>query len=177
MRTLNIINNKQNGMALLMALIFLLVLTVLGITVTSSTILSEKMSQNMRDMTSAFEAAESALGDGESWANNLNTIPTAVSTCSSAPCSVWQLNVLSTPSAQPMSWWQSNGRAYSTTIPGLASQPRYIVELFSFVPYDLSPNSLASGRGYYYYRITAKGVGTTNSAVASVQSIYATQFN
>ena len=54
---------------------------------------------------------------------------------------------------------------------------RSTFELFGFVPYDLSPSALASGRGYYFYQITARGFGTTNASVANVQSIFAAQFN
>lgn len=168
---------KQKGMAIIMALVFLLILTVLGITATNSSILSEKMSQNMKDMTGAFQAAESALGDGEDWLHDQGSIPSAVSSCTSSPCNVWALNSLSTPYLQTSSWWLSNARSYSASIPNAAAQPMYIIELYSFVPYDLSPNTLATGRGYYYYRVTARGMGSTNSAVANVQSIYATQYN
>lgn len=167
----------HQGIALISAIIFLLILTVLGITGVNSTILTEKMSQNMRDMTTSFEAAESALGDGEQWIQAQIAPPAAVTTCTAPPCAVWQLNVLTTPYKQAASWWQSNAHPLSTTILGLAQQPMYLIELYSFVPYDLSPNSAASGRGYYYYRITARGVGDTVSATTNVQSIYAVQYN
>lgn len=166
--------SNQHGMAIIMALVFLLVLTVLGITATNTTILTEKMSQNMRDMTSAFQAGESALGDGEGWLENQTAVP---STCSAAPCNVWMVNTPGSSYQQPTSWWQTNGRAFSTTIPGLAVQPRYIIEQYSFVPYDLSPNTLATGKGYFYYRVTARGIGGTTNAIANVQSIYVMRYN
>jgi type IV pilus assembly protein PilX len=178
MKTVKRIHSNQQGMALVMAIVFLLILTVLGIAAMNSSVFSEKMTQNMKDMTGAFQAAESALGDGEKWLGNSTSVPLPVSTCTSPPCSVWTLNSLgSTLSQQTTTWWQSNAQAYSASIPNAAIQPMYIIELFNFVPYDLSPNSLATGKGYYYYRVTARGIGSTPNAVANVQSIYATKFN
>lgn len=178
MKTLKKIHTNQQGMALIMAIVFLVILTVLGITAMNSSVLSEKMTQNMKDMTGAFQAAESALGDGEMWLGNSTSVPLPVSTCTSPPCRVWTLNSLgSTLNQQTTTWWQSNAQTYSALIPNAAIQPMYIIELFNFVPYDLSPNSLATGKGYYYYRVTARGIGSTQNAVANVQSIYATKFN
>lgn len=178
MKNLSVTRIEQSGMAIVMAMVFLLVLTVLGITSTNSTILTEKMSQNMRDSISAFEAADSALGDGEAKIQNLTAAPTVVTSCTAAPCNVvWQMNALSNPSTQSNSWWQANGQTYSSSVVNVAQQPMYIIELFSFVPYDLSPTSAAAGRGSYYFRITARGVGLTSNTVVNVQSIYSTQIN
>lgn len=171
-------NHQQAGMAIVMAMVFLLVLTVLGITATNSSILSEKMNENMRDMTSAFEAAEMALGTGETQIQAMATAPNIITSCTASPCNaVWQLNTLPNLATQTNTWWQTNGQAYSATVANVAQQPTFIIELYSFTPYDLSPNSTASGVGVYYFRVTARGVGLTNNAVATVQSIYSTQIN
>lgn len=169
---------KQKGMAIVMAMVFLLILTVLGITATNSTILTEKMSENMRDMTSAFEAAETALGDGEAQVQAMATAPTVVTSCTASPCNVvWQLNTLPNLATQSNSWWQANARSYSSSVVNVAQQPMYIIELYSFVPYDLSPGSASAGRGSYYFRVTARGIGLTSNTVVNVQSIYSTQIN
>ncbi|MBS0287749.1 MAG: pilus assembly protein PilZ [Proteobacteria bacterium] len=168
---------NQQGVVLITGLIFLLVLTLIGITSMSSTALTEKMTQNFRDYSTAFEAAESALGDGESWVQNQGTTPVPVSTCSSSPCKVWTYNTFSNFWTQSTSWWQTNAIPYSSTIGGVATQPYYIIEQYAFVPYQLSPDALSKGQGYYYYRITALGTGATTTSRAVVQSMFATQFN
>lgn len=174
MNTFTSTQHNQSGMAILMAIIFLLVLTVVGITSTNSSILSEKMSYNMKDMVSAFQAAESALSDGEEWLQKSTSAP---STCSSAPCTVWQSNIISSPETQTTNWWQTNGQTYSSTIQNVYTQPMYLIEQYSFSSDDLSPESLAAGKGFYYYRITARGVGSTSNATVNLQSIYAIRFN
>lgn len=168
---------NQKGIVLIAGLVFLVILTIIGITAMSSTALTERMAQNLRDSSSAFIAAEAALGDGESWVRNRGTAPTVTTTCSTPPCSVWQYNGLGTFYQQPDSWWQANATAFSSTIYGVNQQPRYVIEQYGFVPYDLSPETMSKGRGYYYYRVTARGTGPTGTSNAVVQSIYTTQFN
>lgn len=164
---------KQKGMVLVTGLIFLILLTILGTVSISSTLTAEKMTQNLRDLSASFGAAESALTDGEVWISNQAAV---TSTCTTAPCTVWQANSLGNFYKQPDSWWQSNGRAYSSTLYGVVSQPRYIIEQLYYVPFELSPDSASRGQGYYYYRVTSRGNGATTSAYSVVQSVYAIQY-
>ena len=168
---------KQQGVILVTALIFLLILTVLGITSMGSAVVTEKLSQNIRDSNTAFTAAESALSDGESWVYSQSSIPSASTSCSTPPCNVWQLNILGTFYQQPNTWWTTNARAFSSTIGGVAAQPRYVIEQYGFSPYELSPDAYSKGKGYYYYRVTSRGTGATANAIVNLQSIYATQYN
>ena len=55
----------ETGAVLVVSLLFLLVLTLIGLTGMQVTSLEEKMSGNMRDRNLAFQAAESALRAGE----------------------------------------------------------------------------------------------------------------
>ena len=50
-----------------MALVFLLLLTILGIAALNTTSLEEKMAHNVKDRNLAFQAAESALIVAENW--------------------------------------------------------------------------------------------------------------
>ena len=168
---------KQDGMVIIVGLIFLMILTLIGVSAMNSTALSEKLTQNLRDSTAAFEAAEASMTDGEAWLQGQVVAPTAVTTCTSSPCNVWASNTLGTIYTQPTSWWQSNARSFSGTLYGVATQPRYLIEFHSFVPYELSPESLGKGQGYYYYRVNARGTGATSNAQVNLQSIYVTQYN
>lgn len=56
---------KQQGATLLVLLIFLLILTTIGLSGVSSTILQEKMSSNHLQRGIAFQMAEKGLRDGE----------------------------------------------------------------------------------------------------------------
>lgn len=52
---------SQRGMALVMALVMLMILTILGLAAMSTSSLEEKMSGNIQESTRAFEAAESGI--------------------------------------------------------------------------------------------------------------------
>ncbi len=56
---------RQRGVALLTALIFLVVLTLLGIGVYSTTTSEERMARNFRDREIALQAAEAALNEAK----------------------------------------------------------------------------------------------------------------
>ena len=58
---------RQAGIALVVALVFLLVLTILGVTAMQSATLQERMAGNVRDRNVGFQAAEAALRAGEDW--------------------------------------------------------------------------------------------------------------
>lgn len=167
---------SQKGTILVVGMLLLVILTIVGIAALNSTMISEKLTQNLRDTTAAFGAAESALGAGELWLQNQTSVPTAVTTCNTPPCAVWAFGQLGNVYQQGSSWWSSQGTTYPGTINTVAAQPQYVIEQYSFIPAELSPDALSAGRGYYYYRITAQGVGITTNSVAYVQSIYAIEF-
>lgn len=62
----------QRGMALVMALVMLMILTILGITAMTTSSLEEKMSGNIQESTRAFEAAESGINSAVGTAGLLN---------------------------------------------------------------------------------------------------------
>ena len=60
---------SQRGAALIISLIFLLLLTIIGVTASQTTILQERMAGNVKDRNMAFQASEAALRAGEIWLN------------------------------------------------------------------------------------------------------------
>lgn len=65
MKTLHL--SRQHGATLLTALIFLVILTLLGIGMYSTTTSEEKMARNFRDKEIALQAAEAALNEAKIW--------------------------------------------------------------------------------------------------------------
>ena len=71
--------NKQNGSALIISLLMLLVLTMLGITSMSTSTLEEKMASNDRNQKVTFQNAEGALIESEAevikddWQSDINS--------------------------------------------------------------------------------------------------------
>lgn len=58
---------RQRGAVLIISLIFLLVLTLIGVSAMQGTTMQERMSANMQDRNVAFQASEAALRAGEDW--------------------------------------------------------------------------------------------------------------
>jgi len=56
---------RQTGMSLFPAMMFLLVLSVIGVSALNSTLMQEKMVANTKDANLAFQAAEAGLRDAE----------------------------------------------------------------------------------------------------------------
>ncbi len=172
---------RQRGAILVFCLIFLAVLTTLGVSGMESTILEERMSGNMRDYSMAFQAAESGLTDAETWLNAQTTLPLR-STDGSTP--VWIINSMDPTPADASGWWKSrttaawwttNGRSVAGfSAGGLAAAPRYLIEELATAT---SGQSIGIGAGESsaprtFHRITSRGQGATAAAVVYAQSTF-----
>jgi type IV pilus assembly protein PilX len=151
----------QSGAVLAISLIILLLLTLIGVTAMQSTGLEEKMAGNLRDRNLAFQAAETALREGERETSSLPLCPI-----------VAQVGGFYAHSDTPKiddgdgSVWSTSGKAYTYTGVILekvtkTAQPKYIIQCITSTP---GPSSL--------YRITARGTGGTTDAVVILQSVY-----
>lgn len=78
----------QGGVALFVSLVFLLLLTIVGVSSMKSATLQEKMSGNTRFKTLTFQYAEAGLREGEGFIANLNNTATlaACATCNGNDC-------------------------------------------------------------------------------------------
>ena len=166
--------NQQRGAVLIISLIMLLVLTLLGVTSMRTTILEEKMAGNLRDKNTSFQAAETALRDGEA------LIETLLATSSFDGTSGRLGSADTDPDFFASATWdpgEDNSIAYSGTMSGVAEQPRYIVKFVKEVTSDTG--SLKVG-GYgdggtnsvNNFRVTAKGTGQSESSSTILQAYY-----
>ncbi len=157
---------RQQGAALIVGMIMLLLLTLIGVAGMRDTLLQEKMAANMRDRDVALQAAETALraaeltlsaAVGPVFTNNnglydlgvsagLNAtkrVKPAISGTVVAEQVFWQ---------QSWSWASSNSIVYNRTLPNLttAQNPRYVIEKLpqSLTDLTLYPNTaFAAGSG------------------------------
>ncbi len=145
--------HRQRGAVLFVALVFLLLLTLLGLTASSTSILQERMTGGMRNAHLAAMGTESALRGGEVdlWAaaarSSFATGGLAMPPCAGTgvqPCRYTRTNgiadqrVLAFRSSKAWLTAGSDGaKSYSHTVTSLptgyesaelASQPRYIIE-------------------------------------------------
>lgn len=138
----------QRGVTLIVAMIFLAILALLGVTVAQTTQLEERMAGNTRDRDLAFQATEAAL----KWASMQNmTVLSGAST----------INTAANDDAVFWNAFAWGGATQLTsaqiTVNGLAAYPQLVVERRG-----------TSNR----YRVTSRGVGATNSTVVILQAEY-----
>ncbi len=155
---------KQSGAVLAISLIMLLLLTIVGVTAMQTTGLEEKMAGNMRDRNIAFQAAESALRAGE----NILTQATLPDFTATGTNGLYDIN--GNPPGTYDSW-ANNTATYAAASDQAAEDPRYVIQRMANVASGDSLDAGAYGQSEMY-RVTARGVGGTATAVAVVQSTY-----
>lgn len=178
-------NRHQRGVALVVVLILLLIMTLLGLASLRGTLLEQRMSANLFDRSLAFQAAEAALREGE--ARVASIAPASAfpgSGCADGLCAPPDPN-------DPDRWtvdaiWSSGAsRASAADFGTLDTAPRYTVEwlrctgaaptctadgrwLDRTVPCvtegDVSPDAVCSQYSHRY-RVTARAVGGDRAAV------------
>lgn len=159
-------SDRQQGSALIIGLIMLVVLSMIGLSSLQTTMLQERMAGNLRERSLAFEAAEVALREGEMVARNnfVNNAPPG--SAFSGP------GLFDRMEGNPVAFdltdanLQINGVAIDT-VQQTVAPPRYIVE-------RQEPWSPVLGGEEYgrleSFRITAIGYGGTLDAVVILQS-------
>lgn len=169
--------HTQKGLVLVMVLVFLVVLSLLGVTTFEQATDHERLLRNTNNHQTALLASEDALSAGERWLIAQVSKPDAVASCDEAPCWVWQKDKVGDLVALSGTWWSEQGVISHTTSPLVAADAHYVLEESHFVPYELSPDALSLGKGYHYYQVTAHSVGRSTQASSILRSVYVVNFN
>lgn len=159
-----------------MALVFLIILTIIGLSAMGTTSLEEKMAGNVKDRNLAFQAAETGLLAGENWINAQINKPGFPNNAAG----LYLPSATATPAWDSLNWsGTSNLVVYSGGLQKVATQPKYIIEDLGEVPEVGGSKVLPGaykGKGNTVVRITARGTGGTDAAQAMVQSTYSRAF-
>jgi type IV pilus assembly protein PilX len=165
--------DRQRGTALVVAMLFLVILGMLGMTTMTGTTLEERMAGNARDRDIAMQSAEAVLRDAERDLTNTNpafrvvTVAGFVAGCSGALCT--QGAALSNIDDPVKSAFYGQ---FSSELPiqGPTQQPRYFIELLTAVPPQIP--APPAGQQIRNFRITAKGVGKNANTVVILQTVF-----
>ena len=173
--------SRLGGAALIVAMIFLVILTTLGLSGLRTASLEEHFVGNLRDNNMAFNAAESALRYAEDWLairTRANRPRPETSSCGATPCDVMAAFALEDGylAEKSPAWWASNGRAYvpdsgTSNLVGVSNQPRFIIEELG-EPLDGSILRPSTGALQVFYRITAFGQGGSQYTNVVLQSTF-----
>lgn len=171
----------QRGVALIVGLVILAILSLIGIAAFTITTQEERMAGNSRDRILAFEAAEAALRGCESFLATNGT--TAFSSTNPGMYTLSQGGqpITETPAAQSESWWQApSTTVLSVPVSGSSNPPACVAESITLYPnagYTVG-NPLSSGpkapgpNAVNVAHITAHGYGLNPNTVVRLESYY-----
>ena len=182
----------QRGVALIIAMILLVIMSLLALASLRGTLMQERMSSNTYDRDLAFQSAEAGLRMGErqaeNWVKN-GADPTVLADCKNpdnggfyrnigAQCAQPPLWEGPAPGSTGSFWHDASNDAGADNIhftnDGLSLAPFYIVELISEHALCQRENP-DSSRSCRRFRVTASSRNTDGRSQVILQSIYATE--
>lgn len=162
----------QQGVALIIALVLLVIMTLLGLSAMRTVSLEERMTGHTYDRSLSFQSAEAALREAESWAEANKPTPAAGTACNSD-------GVCGAPAATATNRWTDSSFSGWKTATAVVSgpntiSPQYFIEYLGNT-FPCVPNDLSQSSNCKRYRITARSNAGSDRASVMLQSIYATE--
>lgn len=181
---------EQRGVALVVALVLLVVLTLVGLAAVRGTIMQQKMTSNFRDRQIAFQVGEAGLRQAQIVVQGLTTpisaaaLPATIRNCSPASGNVCLANPLtSLPATSPLIQTVTSTTFNVGSL--AAGQPKFVIEYMgNFQAPPPSVLQLSGCSGYApcgvtntadYYRITVSSGPTAagaDRATVTLQSMF-----
>ena len=162
---------NQKGTALLISLIILVIMTILGLSAMSNTVLESKMATNAQQRQIAYQAAEKALRDAETWlATNINTDVDVVANFSDSGALYHSRSYGSLKHLQNTTNWTDASSVQALGLSNVGgNNPRYIIEYIGRV--QRAPVEMGARDGRFHaFKITAMGYGADPSATYLLSS-------
>lgn len=159
----------QSGIALVVALILLVIMTLVGLGAMRTVALEERMSGQTYDRSVSFQAAEAALVEAEALVD-IPTPPTPTVGCSLGVCAPPLPNV-------PERWLDTTFTDWANGVTlnngGITITPQYIVEYLGNT-FPCNPGDPLGTNDCKRYRITARSNAGADRAAVVLQTIFAT---
>lgn len=167
----------QAGMVLLLCLIFLMTLTLLGLSASSDTILQNRLTSNLQETERAKQSALLGLSWAEHWLLELSGPPPE--TCSE-PCTGLFLHAAGelppNPEFEDFSWWMDQG--HEAGIDPLTGNRLTTISRHNIKPpvwiIEVAQTMLPAENGtldlQVWYRILVRGSGRTDAGVSVIES-------
>ncbi|MBI1285874.1 MAG: hypothetical protein GC183_16340 [Thiobacillus sp.] len=160
--------SRQRGVTLIVALIFLAILMLLGVTVAQTSSMQERMAGNTRDRDLALQMAEAALMDADRALRALpkdgsGNITTAFDGSTTGYVAYDPSHGSNAGYWNGYDWANASQSVTSFTIDPdthITEQPRYVIEKL--------PDAATTQR----FRVTARGVGSSANTVVILQAGY-----
>lgn len=164
----------ERGSVLIVSLIFLLLLTIIGVGAMQSATLQERMAGSTKDSNTAFQAAEAALRSAEEYLSGATIGPFNGSAGLYVQCTGGKTG---TECTIPV-WSDRSSKGWvkrSGTLAGVSAQPEYIIQQMTTA--DPSQDEVVGdtvnlGSGLPFYRVIARGYGTSDNTMVVLQIMF-----
>jgi len=170
----------ERGVALIMGLILLVVVTLLGLSNLQTVTFEEKMTGATYDRQIALQAAEAALREAEQYVENNKPTPSyadADGTCPSGAINNCTSGICPPPDKDcPSRWLPAAGFTQwqnASALPALAGTPQYFIEYLGNT-FPCSDGGASDPKNCKRYRIIARSNPGAGRASVMLQSVYRT---
>ncbi len=169
---------RQHGVALFIALVVLLIITLVGVSSLQSTRIEERMAANSLDRDTAFQAAEAALAAGET---GIEALPVAFEATFTANTGGYYEPVAATdtPRWEEVDWLgDSDLPEADADLGDVVEQPKFIVEYVARVELEDEASANLGQRGELegeqvdMFRVSSYGRGRSPETRVLLQSTY-----
>ena len=164
--------SRQRGAVLLISLVFLLLLTVIGLSAIQSSTLQERMAGNANDINTAFQAAEAGIREAEAVLQQASLPNFDGSGGRFLVCT----NPDSTAASCTVPAWNdtaSNGWAALSGIDGVARQPQYYIQKYVSVYDPLGDlSSDTPPKILDIYKVVSRGFGLSDKSLTALETTY-----
>jgi type IV pilus assembly protein PilX len=180
---------RQSGAVLVISLIILLILTLLGMSSIQTTTLEERMAGNTLSTTTALQAAEGSLRQGEGVILGWTAHPVASATGTGG---LWVLDSpdpVTSSNTEPWwqeastvaNWWTNNGVSFVGTLQfasgaGPSVAPVHLIEEQAYIKDTKTIGLITDDTGRQFYQVTGRGVDISGTAEAILRSTFARRY-
>ena len=162
---------RQAGVALVVALILLVIMTLVGLSALRTVTLEEKMTAQTFDRSLSFQAAEAALREAEALVESTVPTPAALAACVAGVCGAPNATATVRWADTSFTGWQNAAVVANGPI---SITPQYIVEYLGNT-FPCQPGTPSAGTDCKRYRITARSNAGNDRAAVMLQSIFAAE--
>ena len=163
---------KQEGTVLIIGTVMLLILSVIVIASGKTTMLQQKMSNNLRDRELAFQSAETAIRTGEKLLQNSTKLELKNLVFDSDGTNGYYSFDIDRALKEESDWSDLNTLSSEDGLYQVKEPPVYIIENIVGIQPPGGSLQVPKSNDSNYYRITSKAKGGTDGSLVVLQSIY-----
>jgi len=164
------LQKKQEGTVLIIGTVMLLILSVIVIASGKTTMLQQKMSNNLRDKELAFQSAETAIRTGEKSIQNATKLELKNLVFDGSDG--YYSYDIDREVKEETNWSNLNTLSSEQGLYQVKETPVYIIENIVGIQPPGGSLQVPKANDSNYYRITSKAKGGTDGSLVVLQSIY-----